>query len=120
MSDKYLDEVKSLRAKVTAWRDFAEHLLEMDVMTPDGSNEAWCKRLLNDDGTSSTYELLDRLAAKDAEILALAVDNAILREALSVVAYTDQTRGYPMQKEWNQVVRTAKQALDIKRPGDGD
>ena len=34
---------------IEAWRAFGEHILAMDVMTPGGSNEAWCRRLLRGD-----------------------------------------------------------------------
>lgn len=37
--------------------------------------------------------------------------NARLREAATLVDYTDRSRGYPTPTEWEQVVRVARQAL---------
>lgn len=36
------------------------------------------------------------------------------REALRIVDYTNRSRGYPTPKEWDEVVRLVKQALEKK------
>jgi hypothetical protein len=145
MTDKYLDEVRARAEREIViqhvkWRK----AYDVGIIYPAADTDMFSSLLKSNRGrlvfipaeqdypaergdedrvTSDIPELLDRLAAKEAECLALAADNARLREALEKVSVLCECPdGRALEPtaahEENCGMRRHQQALALMVPGD--
>lgn len=111
--------------EMTNLNKLIDDVLELEINPPDCYDRDCPKCRVSIDAApilarafkTSQSEFIDQVAFTDTLVqkeAKLEADNSLLREACKIVDYTQRSRGYPTPKEWEAVVKQARDALEEK------